>query len=355
MMAGTTGKASGGCIAHTPAVAAASAAPVIALARRSRLVMRERRRLNVSARRFCSSSVGEMDIPRDIGRSATTPLSGSPHAGRSSGSRTSVEPRGDAAPDPSGDDQCPESADGHRPPGAGGRTGKWDRAPAGKQPRKVRNEATSVPLHRAGRRRPDSRCGTPRRPRPRRPASTDMAVTTSVDTSSCTDPALSQPFLAWGDSNWYALAPGEAADDFDGTGWALTGGAQIAHHDARGRRHRRGPRSPARLAGDRPDDLPDVRVPDGADDGPQRLRLERRQRRLLGVLRRDEHGGCAAPDRHVQDHRQPGRDRRLELSDPANLDPSSAPGWQLMQITLTANGPKEFQVYNLYNDPRNRD
>ena len=52
------------------------------------------------------------------------------------------------------------------------------------------------------------------------------------------DPALSQPFLAWGDSNWYALAPGEAADDFTGAGWTLTGGAQDRHHHAPGRRHR---------------------------------------------------------------------------------------------------------------------
>jgi len=41
------------------------------------------------------------------------------------------------------------------------------------------------------------------------------------------------------------------------------------------------------------------------------------------------------------------------LSDPANLDPSTTPGWQLMRITLTAN-VKEFQVYNLYNDPMMR-
>ena len=46
--------------------------------------------------------------------------------------------------------------------------------------------------------------------------------------------------------------------------------------------------------------------------------------------------------------------RDWALSDPANLDPSTTLGWQLMQITLTANGPKEFQLYNLYNDPMQR-
>jgi hypothetical protein len=41
------------------------------------------------------------------------------------------------------------------------------------------------------------------------------------------------------------------------------------------------------------------------------------------------------------------------LSAPANLDPSTTPGWQLMRITLTAS-VKEFQVYDLYNDPMMR-
>ena len=36
---------------------------------------------------------------------------------------------------------------------------------------------------------------------------------------------LTQPFS--GDSRWYTLAPGEAADAFAGTGWVLTGGAKI--------------------------------------------------------------------------------------------------------------------------------
>ena len=58
-------------------------------------------------------------------------------------------------------------------------------------------------------------------------AASAQADTSAAGTSSCTDPALSQPFLPWGDSNWYALAPGEAPDDFAGTGWTLTGGAQI--------------------------------------------------------------------------------------------------------------------------------
>jgi hypothetical protein len=45
--------------------------------------------------------------------------------------------------------------------------------------------------------------------------------------SNCSTPTLTQPFLGYGDQNWYALAPGESADNFDGTGWTLNGGASI--------------------------------------------------------------------------------------------------------------------------------
>ena len=59
---------------------------------------------------------------------------------------------------------------------------------------------------------------------------------------------------------------------------------------------------------------------------------------------------------YVQDHRVRRRRRRLvPVRLRPNLDPSTSPGWQLMQITLTANGSKEFQAYNLYLDPMMRD
>jgi hypothetical protein len=46
-----------------------------------------------------------------------------------------------------------------------------------------------------------------------------------VSTGACNEAALSQPFLAWGDSNLYELVPG---GDFAGSlsGWSVSGGAQ---------------------------------------------------------------------------------------------------------------------------------
>ena len=53
------------------------------------------------------------------------------------------------------------------------------------------------------------------------------ADVTPVFSTSCGDPSLSQPFVAWGDSTCYGLAPGEAPDSFSGTGWTLSSGASI--------------------------------------------------------------------------------------------------------------------------------
>ena len=45
--------------------------------------------------------------------------------------------------------------------------------------------------------------------------------------TTCTEPVLYQPFLPFLDGNWYSLTPGESYDNFDGTGWTLSGGATI--------------------------------------------------------------------------------------------------------------------------------
>lgn len=56
-----------------------------------------------------------------------------------------------------------------------------------------------------------------------------QAATPPVKTSACSQPdyAFSQPFTSVKDSSWYTLAPGQSPDSFDGTGWTLTGGAQL--------------------------------------------------------------------------------------------------------------------------------
>lgn len=54
-----------------------------------------------------------------------------------------------------------------------------------------------------------------------------QAASAASAAPSCTEPAVSQPFLPLGDSNWYTIAPGTAPDNFAATGWTLNGGAKI--------------------------------------------------------------------------------------------------------------------------------
>jgi hypothetical protein len=54
-----------------------------------------------------------------------------------------------------------------------------------------------------------------------------QAAVSPVDTSICSNPVLSQPFVSAGDFNWYMLMPGETPGNFDGSGWTLSGGAKI--------------------------------------------------------------------------------------------------------------------------------
>ena len=53
------------------------------------------------------------------------------------------------------------------------------------------------------------------------------ATPTIASTTPCSTPALSQPFLPWGDSHQYTLAPGQSADAFTASGWTLLGGAKV--------------------------------------------------------------------------------------------------------------------------------
>jgi hypothetical protein len=183
---------------------------------------------------------------------------------------------------------------------------------------------------------------------------TTTTTTTSVDTSACTAPSLSQPFLAWGDSNWYALAPGETADNFTGGGWTLTGGAKILTttlHDGAAGAVLDLPRGSSAtspticLTSDFPTARTMVRSVSGSNGGSVGFSVS--------------YAGTSSQNDPVQTGTfkttaSSGVSGDWALSDPANLDPSTTPGWQLMKITLTANGPKESQVYNLYNDPMQR-
>ena len=157
---------------------------------------------------------------------------------------------------------------------------------------------------------------------------------------------FSQPFAPINDQNYYSLMPGESADSFTGAGWTLSGGASIvtatladgapARSSTSQRRHRRQPRH-----------LRDLAVSGRADRGP---RPRRRRGRLL-QRRVPRHQHREQPKNTGQVHSNKGA--AWDASDPVNIQPSGGSGWQQMRIVLVGKGNhSDFQVYNLYIDPR---
>jgi len=45
--------------------------------------------------------------------------------------------------------------------------------------------------------------------------------------TNCVAPTLARQFASFGDTNEYAIVPGESSDSFVGTGWTLSGGAKL--------------------------------------------------------------------------------------------------------------------------------
>jgi hypothetical protein len=177
-------------------------------------------------------------------------------------------------------------------------------------------------------------------------ASPALATTTAVDASSCTTPTLSQPFLSVGDSNWYTLTPGESVDNFSGTGWTLSGGAQI---------------ETTTLADGTTGQV--LNLPSGSeavspvtcvDDGYQTARTEVRDVvGSEGVFFYVSYQGTNTwtnPQNTGQVH---GQQTSWTLSDPVNVQPSNTPGWQLVRFIFEPGGKtSDFQLYNFWVDPR---
>lgn len=178
-----------------------------------------------------------------------------------------------------------------------------------------------------------------------------QAATTPVDTSMCTAPALVQPFLSWHDTNWYALAPGEKADQFNGAGWVLSGGAKIVT---------------TTLADGTTNSVLDL--PGGSQAVSPTICLTSAypMARMMVNNTTGNNGGkvgfavsyagtaSATTPTQTGTFKTTGNGIDWALTDPVNLAPSTTPGWQPMTVTLAPSGPKkaDFQVYNLYLDPR---
>ncbi len=175
-----------------------------------------------------------------------------------------------------------------------------------------------------------------------------QAVAASVDTSACTTPEFSQPFLPFHDSNWYSLMPGQSVDNFDGNGWSLSGGAKIVT---------------TTLADGSTGSVLDL--PSGSkavspticvtSDYPSARTFVRDVKGSEGVFFSVSYEGTKTWDSPRQTGQVHGNGTDWTPSDRANLQPSHSPGWQPVRITLIPGGKtSEFQIYNFYVDPRMR-
>ena len=187
-------------------------------------------------------------------------------------------------------------------------------------------------------------------------ASPAPASSTSLDTSMCAAPALSQPFLSWQDMNRYALPAGQSANKFDGTGWVLSGGARVVSTTlANGTTATvldlpsgsQAVSATICLASDYPTARMMVRNLSGSNGGNVSFSVS-----YAGTP------SALAPDQtgKFKTTSSQGVSGDWMLSASVALQPAAVPGWQPMRIVLTPNGSQksDFQIYNLYVDPRMR-
>jgi hypothetical protein len=170
----------------------------------------------------------------------------------------------------------------------------------------------------------------------------------SADTTACQNPLLSQPFLSVGDQNLYTLAPGESVDNFDGTGWTLSGGANLVT---------------TTLADGNTGQVLDL--PSGSKAvspvmcvnlGYQTIRtMVRNVVGAEGVFFYVAYQGTNTWNNPKNTGQVHGQQNNWTLSDPVNVQPSNTPGWQVVQFTFIPGGKSsDFQIYNFYVDPRMR-
>lgn len=173
------------------------------------------------------------------------------------------------------------------------------------------------------------------------PAMADLSA------ASCSMPALTTPFLSWGDQSSYALAPGESPNQFTGAGWSLTGGASVLSTQladgARG--------TVLNLPSGSSASSPSMCV---NTDFPVARTMVRNVSGGEGVQFYVAYQGTNTwtnPQNTGQVH---GQQSSWTLSDPVNLNDNLS-GWQIVKFYFVAGGnpsnPSDFQIYNFYVDP----
>jgi hypothetical protein len=171
-------------------------------------------------------------------------------------------------------------------------------------------------------------------------------VPTTVDTSACADPELSQPFLEANDSNWYTLTQGQSVDMFTADGWTLSGGAGLVDTSL--------VKGNSGSVLDLPSGSSAVSPVMCVNDTYTSARTM--VRNVVGsenVSFAVSYAGTKTWTKPKTTGKLDGDDDDWTLSDPVSLKPVKGDGWQLVQFTFVAGGKtSESQIYNFYVDPR---
>jgi hypothetical protein len=170
----------------------------------------------------------------------------------------------------------------------------------------------------------------------------------SKNTSICEseEVSFSQPFLNVKDSNWYRLLPGETPGSFGGEGWELSGGAQIVT---------------TTLADGSTTQV--LNLPSGSEavspeicvtsEYPTARGVVRDVKGSEGIFYYVEYEGTSTWEHPKNTGQVHGNGTSWTDVTPVNMQPYSTPGWQPVRITLKPGGKtSDFQIYNLYVDPR---
>ena len=171
--------------------------------------------------------------------------------------------------------------------------------------------------------------------------------------SDCSNPALSQPFLSWGDSNWYTLAPGQSAGGFGGSGWTLLTGASV--------------RSSSLLDGGSGSVLnlpplsiaisPPVCVESDYPTARAVVRGGAGARVSIVALYADALGGSGVTESVLQTGLSGalGGGAAWAPSGVVQVHPGNLPGWQVVQFVFVNLSVGDLQLYDFYVDPRMSD
>jgi hypothetical protein len=162
----------------------------------------------------------------------------------------------------------------------------------------------------------------------------------------CTDPALTQPFQSFNDSNYYVMAPGESPGNFSGDGWLLLNGANIASATL-------GDGSTSSVL-DLPGGSMAVSPPMCvASNYPTARTMVRTVQGGGGVHVFVTYAGSSSWTKAKDGGSCNGKGNAWGLSENVKLQPADTPGWQIVRFALVPdNNPKnEYQAYNFYVDP----